>query len=100
MSHATPARRDVPVPARPAAQRSPEAIQAEMESTRNRLADTIDQLVFRANPKTIAQRHIDEIRARFVDVNGNPRTDEIARIGSAALGALAVLVVIRKLVNR
>ncbi|HET9841748.1 MAG TPA: DUF3618 domain-containing protein, partial [Nocardioides sp.] len=34
------------------------ALEAEMEATRERLAETIDQLVHRASPKTIARREL------------------------------------------
>ena len=36
----------------------PATLEAEMEATRDRLADTIDQLVHRASPKTIARREV------------------------------------------
>ena len=33
-----------------------DSLESEIEATRERLADTIDQLVYRASPKTIARR--------------------------------------------
>ena len=38
-----------------------------METTRERLADTIDQLVYRASPKTIARREVASVKGYFVD---------------------------------
>ena len=101
MSHAaTPATRTATVPARATHQdRSPTAIQAEMESTRNRLAGTIDQIVYRSHPKTIATRKLDEVKARFIDEQGQPRTEEIANAAGAVMGFLTLMVSIRKVVN-
>ena len=102
MSHAaTPATRTQAVPARAAHQdRSPTAIQAEMESTRNRLAATIDQIVYRSHPKTIATRKFEEVKARFIDEQGQPRTEEIAKAAGAVVGFLTLMVTIRKVSNR
>jgi uncharacterized protein DUF3618 len=79
---------------------SPQAIQADMEATRERLAGTVDQLVYRAHPKTILKRAVDSVRARFVDANGQPRTDEITKVGGAVAGTVVVLVLIRMTVGR
>ena len=38
-----------------------------MEATRERLAATIDQLVYRASPKTIARREVASVKGFFVD---------------------------------
>jgi len=80
--------------------RDPDAIQAEMESVRERLAGTIDQLVYRSHPKTIAMREIERVKSRFVDEAGNPRTDNITVTAGAVIGVLMVMTVIRKVVNR
>jgi hypothetical protein len=80
----------------PADTRDPGAIEHEMEATRDRLADTIDQLVHRANPKTIAQREVAGIRSYFVDASGAPRTDNILKVVGAVAGFIVVMVVVRK----
>jgi Protein of unknown function (DUF3618) len=77
-------------------QRPPATIEGEMEATRERLARTIDQLVYRASPKTIVRREIATIKAHFVDAQGNPRTDNILKVAGAVVGAVALVVVIRK----
>ena len=56
-------------------QKSPDSIEGEIEQTRERLASTIDQLVYRASPKTIVRREVAGIKATFVDPQGHPRTD-------------------------
>lgn len=80
---------------KPADNREPATIENEIEATRDRLADTIDQLAFRANPKNIAKREVDSLKAHFVDARGNPRTDNIVKVASGVAGFVAVLVVIR-----
>jgi hypothetical protein len=77
-------------------QRSPESIEKDLEDTREQLADTIDQLLYRASPKTIIKREIASIRAFFVDPQGNPRTDNILKVAGGVAGFVAFVVVIRK----
>ena len=83
----------------PADSRQPETIENEIEATRDRLADTIDQLAFRANPKNIARREIAKVKAFFVDDSGSPRTENILKVAGGVAGAVAVLVVIRKVTS-
>ena len=71
-------------------------LEAQMEATRERLADTIDQLVYRASPKTIVRREINGIKAHFVDAQGNPRTDNILKVAGGVVGFVAFVVVMRK----
>lgn len=76
------------------------ALEAEMEETRERLANTIDQLVYRAHPKTIVNRQVADIKAHFVDAEtGQPRTDNILKVVGGVVGTIVVLAVIRKIVN-
>jgi Protein of unknown function (DUF3618) len=81
------------------ADRTPDQITADIATTRNRLAGTIDQLVYRAKPKTILQRQIESTRASFYNPDGSLKKDRIAKIAGAAVGVVAVIVVIRKLVG-
>lgn len=76
--------------------RAPETIESEMEATRERLAGTIDALLYRASPKTIAKREVDSVRGHYIDVEGNPRTDNIVKTAAIVAGVVAVLVVLRK----
>ena len=46
-------------PADAAAATTPASIESEIEETRERLAGTIDQLAYRASPKTIVRREVD-----------------------------------------
>jgi hypothetical protein len=81
------------------ADRTPDQIAADIATTRNRLAGTIDQLVYRAQPKTIVQRQVETTKASFYDSRGELRTDKVAVVAGAVIGFIAVLVVIRKIVN-
>jgi hypothetical protein len=77
--------------------RAPGSIEDEMEATRARLAATIDQLAYRASPKTIVRREIAGIKAHFVDAQGNPRTDNILKVAGAVVGFAVFVVVTRRL---
>jgi len=81
---------------RPTETREPATIENEIEATRDRLAVTIDQLVFRTNPKNIARREFASLKAHFVDAHGNPRTDNILKVAGGVAGFVVVMIVIRK----
>jgi hypothetical protein len=73
------------------------SLELEMEATRARLASTIDQLVHRASPKTIARREITSIKGYFVDLeSGQPRTDNILKVAGGVLGVVVLFAVVRK----
>ena len=77
-------------------QRAPESIESDIEATRERLAATIDQLAYRASPKTIVRREIASLKAHFVDGYGNPRTDNILKVAGAVVGFAVFVVVVRR----
>ena len=74
----------------------PETLESDIEATRERLAATIDQLAYRASPKTIVRREINGIKAHFVDAQGNPRTDNILKVAGGVVEFVAFVVVMRK----
>lgn len=76
-----------------------DSLESEIESTRERLAQTIDQLAYRASPKTIVRREVASIKAHYVDVNGQPRTDNILKTAGAVAGFVAVILVLRKIAS-
>ena len=72
------------------------ALEAEMEATRERLAGTIDQLVYRASPKTIARREIASIKGYFVDAQtGQPRTTNILKVAGGVAGVVVLFAMVR-----
>ncbi len=74
-----------------------DSLEQEIEVTRERLAGTIDQLVYRASPKTIARREFNSVKAVYVDPAGQPRTDNILKTAGAVAGFVVFVVVIRRL---
>jgi hypothetical protein len=76
------------------------ALEAEMEATRERLAGTIDQLVYRTSPKTIVRREITTIKGYFVDLEtGEPRTTNILKVAGGFLGMVVLFTVVRKVAS-
>ncbi len=76
------------------------SLELEMEATRERLANTIDQLVHRASPKTIARREITSIKGYFVDLqSGQPRTDNILKVAGGVLGVVVLFAVVRRVAS-
>ena len=80
--------------------RTPEQIEADIAATRARLASTVDELVDRAHPKNVAKRQVEQAKAQVFDERGQLRTQKIVAVGGAAVGVLAVLLLIRRLVGR
>jgi Protein of unknown function (DUF3618) len=76
------------------------SLEHEIEETRERLATTIDQLIYRSQPKTIVSRKLSSIKANFVDpATGEPRTDNILKTVGGVVGVIAFFVVVRKVVR-
>jgi hypothetical protein len=76
------------------------SIEHEIEETRERLAHTIDQLIYRVHPKTIVSREVTSVKSYFVDYRtGAPRTDNILKVVGGVAGAVAIFVVVRKVVR-
>jgi hypothetical protein len=75
------------------------AIESDIEITRERLASTIDQLVYRTSPKTIAKREVNQVKGYFVDPDGAPRTDNILKVVGGVVGVVVVFGLIRKIVK-
>jgi len=78
-------------------EQGPAALAREMEETRDRLASTIDELIYRASPKTIVSRQVADLKAYFVDsATGEPRTENILKVVGGVVGTVALFVLIRK----
>lgn len=73
------------------------ALEREIEETRERLASTIDQLAYRAHPKTIIGRQVTIVKSHFVELDtGAPRTDNILKAAGAVVGAVVLFALVRK----
>ena len=76
------------------------ALEAELDATRERLAGTIDQLVYRTSPKTIVRREITSIKGYFVDLEtGQPRTTNILKVAGGVVGVVVLFAVVRKVAS-
>ena len=76
------------------------SLETEIEQTRERLAGTIDQLLYRAHPKTIVSREIAGVKGHYVDARtGEPRTDNILKTVGIVVGAVALFVVVRRVAS-
>jgi Protein of unknown function (DUF3618) len=75
------------------------SLESEIEQARVHLGATIDQLVYRASPKTIVRREVASIRGYFVDASGAPRTENILKVAGGVAGVVALFVVVRKIVK-
>ena len=76
------------------------ALEREIEETREHLATTIDQLLYRVHPKTIASREVSSIKAHYVDSRtGQPRTDNILKTVGIVVGVVVTFAIVRKVVR-
>lgn len=76
------------------------ALEAELDATRERLAGTIDQLVYRTSPKTIVRREITSIKGYFVDLEtGQPRTTNVLKIVGSIVGVVVLFAAVRKVAS-
>jgi len=76
------------------------ALEREIEETRERLASTIDQLAYRAHPKTIVGRQVTTLKSHFVDLDtGAPRTDNILKAAGAVVGVIVLFALVRKVAS-
>ena len=74
------------------------SLEREIEETRQRLATTIDQLLYRSHPRTIVSREVSSIKAHYVDTDtGRPRTDNILKTVGGVVGAVVLFAVVRKI---
>ena len=74
------------------ANRDPDTIKQEISQARDQLASTVDSLAERASPHRIA----DDVKARMIGFVKKP----VVTVPLVGLGALAVVLVIRKIKNR
>lgn len=81
------------------AQAKPDDLVDEIDVIRERLAETVDALIDRSNPKNVARRGLANVKARFVDETGSPKLEAILPIVGGAVAVVAGIIVIRKLLR-
>ncbi|CCK60628.1 DUF3618 domain-containing protein [Mycobacterium canetti] len=74
------------------ADRDPDTIKHEIDLARDQLAATVDSLAERANPRRLA----DDVKARVIAFVTRP----LVTVSLAGVGALVVVVVVRRVRNR
>lgn len=74
------------------ADRDPDAIKRDIDQARNQLATTVDSLAERANPRRIA----DDVKVRLLAFVKKPAV----AVSLAGIGALTVVLVVRRIRNR
>ena len=78
---------------------NPNELVDEIDVIRERLAGTVDALVDRTNPKNIARRKVEAVKAKFVDSSGSPRFETIVPVVGGVVAFIALVVVIRKVMK-
>jgi hypothetical protein len=81
------------------AQAKPDELVDEIDQIRDRLADTVDALLDRTNPKNVARRSLADVKARFVDETGSPKLEAILPVVGGAIAVITGIVVIRRLLR-
>ena len=71
----------------------------EIEQIRDRLADTVDELIDRAHPSTIARRSLASFKGRFIEPDGSPKVGVIAPVVGGTVAVVAAIVVLRRLLR-
>ncbi len=75
----------------------PSALASEIEETRERLAGTIDELLYRAHPRTIVGRAVSLLKAFFVNpATGEPRTENVLKVAAGVVGTIVLFALIRR----
>lgn len=74
------------------------SLEREIEEARERLAGTIDQLIHRSSPKTIANRQIAAVKATYVDpATGRPKVENILKTAGIVAGVVVGFALLRKI---
>ncbi|KAA1373566.1 DUF3618 domain-containing protein [Aeromicrobium fastidiosum] len=74
----------------------PSELVDEIDVIRDRLADTVDALIDRSNPKNIARRSLADVKGRFVDETGSPKLEVILPLVGGVVAVIAGIVVVRR----
>lgn len=76
-----------------------DVLEDEIEAIRQRLSDTIDELVDRSNPKNIAARQVARLKAHFVADDGSVRLENVVPVVAIGAATVAGIVVLRRLLR-
>ncbi|TWE07838.1 DUF3618 domain-containing protein [Rudaeicoccus suwonensis] len=80
--------------------RSAKEIEADLAATRERLASTVDELAFRAQPKELAKRSVEDVKLKANDLTHTPdgqlNTEKLGKV----LGGVSVTLLALGLLRR
>jgi len=71
----------------------------EIDEIRERLAETVDQLVVAVHPRSVAKRTFASVKSKFVDESGSVRLEVVGPIVGGAVAVVLGAVVIRRIVR-
>ena len=81
-------------------QPDPAAIEADIDATRERLAETVDELAVRLRPKEIGRRSVNDalarVRAATTTPDGALRTERVAAVAAAVVSLLGLVLLGRR----
>jgi hypothetical protein len=80
--------------------RSPAEIEADINETRYRLAETLDELSERLSPRAALRKANTSVRGAFVGPDGAVRKDRAALVAGAVLAAVGGLLALRGMRSR
>jgi hypothetical protein len=75
---------------KPAPPRSMDEIEAELDTTRERLAERIDELQEYVSPRSILQRQMDRVTGVFVDEYGGIRPDRVLVAAGVVIAVVGI----------
>lgn len=82
------------------ATRSPKEIEADLAATRERLAGTVDELAFRAQPKEIAKRSVEDAKLAVNDLTHTPDGQLNEKKLAVGLGAVSAVLLTLGILRR
>jgi hypothetical protein len=72
---------------------------SDIDGVLDHLASTVDELVDRLHPKSLAASGVDSVKSRFVDETGSVRFETILPVAGAAVAVVALGVVFRRILR-
>ncbi|MEJ7634081.1 DUF3618 domain-containing protein [Aeromicrobium sp.] len=81
------------------AKAKPDDLVDEIDEIRERLADTVDALIDRTNPRNIARRGVYNLKSHFIDETGSPKLGTIVPLVGGTVAVVAGIIVIRRLLR-
>lgn len=82
------------------APKSAKEIESELQASRQRLASTIDELAFRAQPREVAKRQVEGLKIKAADMTRTPEgevaSDKVGKLVAGAGAGVFLLGLLRR----